>query len=155
MRLFVFSETFLQIYGKGGDLMTIEQLLGIKEGEAGLANYLGVHEVRVGNDGSVAVDMKITKDHLNPRGMVHGGTISALCDIAIGCFHASRGEEAVALNSELHFFKPGLDGSTLTATVYERKKGHTICTFLIEVRDDSGRHVADGMYTTYKSNTKE
>ena len=135
--------------------MTIEQLLGIKEGEAGLANYLGVHEVRVGNDGSVAVDMKITKDHLNPRGMVHGGTISALCDIAIGCFHASRGEEAVALNSELHFFKPGLDGSTLTATVYERKKGHTICTFLIEVRDDSGRHVADGMYTTYKSGNKE
>ncbi len=135
--------------------MTIEELLGIKEGEGGLHNFLGVHEVRVGNDGSVAVDMKITKDLLNPRGMVHGGTISALCDIAIGCFHATKGEEAVALSSELHFFKPGLDGSTLTATVYERKKGHTICTFLIEVRDDNGRHVADGMYTTYKSQNSD
>ena len=90
--------------------MTIEELLGIKEGEGGLHNFLGVHEVRIGNDGSVAVDMKITKDLLNPRGMVHGGTISALCDIAIGCFHATKGEEAVALSSELHFFKPGLDG---------------------------------------------
>ena len=135
--------------------MTIEELLGIKEGEGGLHNFLGVHEVHIGNDGSVAVDMKITKDLLNPRGMVHGGTISALCDIAIGCFHATKGEEAVALSSELHFFKPGLDGSTLTATVYERKKGHTICTFLIEVRDDNGRHVADGMYTTYKSQNSD
>ena len=135
--------------------MTIEELLGIKEGEGGLHNFLGVHEVRIGNDGSVAVDMKITKDLLNPRGMVHGGTISALCDIAIGCFHATKGEEAVALSSELHFLKPGLDGSTLTATVYERKKGHTICTFLIEVRDDNGRHVADGMYTTYKSQNSD
>ena len=47
--------------------MTIEELLGIKEGEGGLHNFLGVHEVRIGNDGSVAVDMKITKDLLNPR----------------------------------------------------------------------------------------
>lgn len=123
--------------------MTINAMMGLDPGEGGLHQLLGVQEVFYDEKNRVCVNLEITPQLLNPYGKVHGGTIAALCDIAMGCYQHLNHKKAVALECSVSYYRPGEAGTKLTAIVHERKIGKRISNFLVEVVDNNGRHIAD------------
>ena len=131
--------------------MKIEEVYHVPAGEGGLHDLLGIREVFFDAAQRTCVALKITPQLLNPYGKVHGGTIAALCDVAMGCYAAQKELASVALNSELHYYRPGEADTVLTAVVNERKIGRHVSTFLVEVFDDQRRHIADAFFSSYCS----
>ena len=129
--------------------MTIEEIFNLRQGTGGLHNLLDVHTVRLDEQGRVAVDLNVTEHVLNPHGKAHGGTLFALCDIAVGSYAALKKIQAVTIDSSIHFYRAGLPGTVLTAVVNERKLGRTTSVFLVETHDDKGNHIADATFTMY------
>lgn len=130
--------------------MTVNEVFGVKDGSGGLHEFLGVTDVFVDENGKVNVVMPITDNVLNTNGKIHGGTVFALCDIALGCHQSLKGIKAVTLGAEIHYYRPGSPNTTLTAIVTERKTGKTVSSFLIEVYDSNGKHLVDSIFTSYQ-----
>ena len=81
------------------------------------AKHLGMELVEVTPGGAVA-RMEVRPCHQNMHGVVHGGAIFSVADLAFAAACNSHGTVAVALNVSISFLKPGLKG-TLTATAKE------------------------------------
>lgn len=131
--------------------MTIEEIFSIAPNTGGLHNLLDVHEAFFDAQGRFSLRLKVTEQLLNPRGAVHGGTLFALCDCAVGTYLASQQKWAVTLDSTVHFYRPGKPGDVLIAAVSERKMGRSVSTFLVEVWNQEERHIADATFTMYNT----
>lgn len=131
--------------------MKIDEIMELEPGKGGLHQLLGVQEVFYDAENRVCVNMEITPHLLNPYGKVHGGSIAALCDIAMGCYQHLHGRRAVALECSVAYYRPGEADTVLTATVSERKVGRRISHFLVKVTDNHGRHIADGTCSSYQT----
>lgn len=129
--------------------MTIEDIFNLQPGTGGLHNLLDLHTAFVDEQGIFTLKLNATEQLLNPKGTIHGGTLFALCDSAVGTYIAFQNQWAVTLDSTIHFFRPALCGDTLIAKVIERKKGHTISTFSVEVYNDKNQNIADATFTMY------
>lgn len=130
--------------------MTIDEIMELEPGKGGLHQLLGVQEIFYDEKDRVCVKMEITPQLLNPYGKVHGGSIAALCDIALGCHQRLKNNaSAVALECSVAYYRPGEPETVLTAIVNERKKGRTISHFLVEVMDNHGRHIADATCSSF------
>ena len=70
--------------------MTIESIFNLRQGTGGLHNLLDVHDVNLDEQGRVTVSLNVADQVLNPHGTAHGGTIFALCDIAVGSYFAMQ-----------------------------------------------------------------
>ena len=105
--------------------------------------------ITLDKDGGATVELDLTDELLNPLGMAHGGTIFTLCDIAAGSAAASHGLVAVTLDSNIHYYRPGRPGKTLTAVAYERKRGKKTAVYMVEVHDDEHKHIADAVFTMF------
>lgn len=129
--------------------MTIESIFDLQPGTGGLHNLLDLHEAFLDEQGRFSLKLNVTDRLTNPKEIVHGGTLFALCDCAIGTYMAFHKKWAVTLESTIHFYRPALPGDILTATVNERKLGYSVSTFLIEVYDDAAKHIVDATFTMY------
>lgn len=134
---------------KGGVILTIESIFNLRRGTGGLHNLLDVHDVHLDEKGRVTVSLNVSDQVLNPHGTTHGGTIFALCDMAVGSYFALQNRKPVTLDSTIHFYRPGLLGNVLTAVVNKRKDGRSTSVFLVEVYDDKEKHVADATFAMY------
>lgn len=132
--------------------MTIENIFNLQPGMGGLHNLLDLHTVFIDEQGRFALKLNATEQLLNPNGIVHGGTLFALCDIAVGTYIAFQKKWAVTLDSTIHFYHSALPGDILTATVNERKNGRTVSTLLVEVYNDKAQHIVDAIFTMYYTN---
>ena len=86
-------------------------------------------------------------------GRIHGGAISALVDIAAtAAFWSSPdvtpSSRGATVGFTINFLNLAV-ATDLTATATVRRRGGTLCTGDVSVRDDSGREVAAAM-VTYK-----
>lgn len=129
--------------------MTIEQILKMRQEASGLNKLMHMRVVTLDKDGGATVELDLTDELLNPLDMAHGGTIFTLCDIAAGSAAASHGLVAVTLDSNIHYYRPGLPGKTLTAVAYERKRGKKTAVYMVEVHDDEHKHIADATFTMF------
>lgn len=87
----------------------------------------------------------------NGVGVVHGGAISALVDTsAVGAAWASprHGERTrgATVGLTVSYLEPGLR-SDLLGTARVVRRGRSICTIEVDVKDEGGRHVARGLVT--------
>ena len=105
-----------------------------------LAGHLGIELAEV-SPGRAVARMPVRDFHLNHVGIVHGGAIFALADLAFAAASNAHGTVAVALNADICFVKPGGPG-TLTATAREVALGNKVGTYAIDVTDDAGETVA-------------
>lgn len=129
--------------------MTIEEILKMRQEAGGLNQLMHMNVITLDKDGGATVELTLTNDLLNPLGIAHGGTIFTLCDIAAGSAAASHGMAAVTLDSNIHYYRPGHLGSTLTAVAYERKRGKQTAVYMVEVHDEERRHIADATFTMF------
>ena len=101
------------------------------------------------DDGSSAVMMPINPSHLQQAGRVQGGIVVTLADYAF--YRAVRpllkpGEGATTIELKINFLAPAEKGE-LTATANIISQGRRVIVGEMEVKDQDGRLIAQGLGT--------
>jgi acyl-CoA thioesterase len=116
-----------------------------------LAATLGIELAEVG-PGRATTRLTIDERHLNGAGIVHGGTIFSLADVAFAAASNSGGTLALALDVSITFLKAVSTG-TLTARAEEERCQGRIGCYSLRVEDGSGELVALFRGTVYRKKT--
>ncbi|MGC9318401.1 MAG: PaaI family thioesterase, partial [Armatimonadota bacterium] len=85
--------------------------------------------------------LTIEDRHLNSVGILQGGAIFTLADLAFAMACNSAGRVAVAINVNLSFLKATRSG-TLTAEATEVSRSRRISTCTVQVTDEAGELIA-------------
>lgn len=104
------------------------------------AKHAGVELLEV-SKGKAKAQLKITKEHLNSFGTVHGGAIFTLADSVFAVACNSHGTVAVAINVNISYVKAVSEG-ILTAEAEEISLNPKIGNYLINITDQDGDLVA-------------
>lgn len=110
----------------------------------GFAEEIGVELLEMDPDGARA-RIEITKLHLQPYGIVHGGVYASLAEslTSAATYQAVKEEGRIAMgqSNDTAFLRPMREG-TVTATAVARHRGSTTWIWDVEMKDDSDRLVA-------------
>lgn len=101
------------------------------------------------NGNTCLCSMEITADHRNAMGGVMGGAIFTLADLAFAAASTNVHRPTVALNTSINFLS-GAKGTKLFARANCVKDGRTTAVYNVEVKDDTGRLIAQLVTTGYK-----
>jgi len=91
--------------------------------------------------------------HRNGLGMVHGGALFTLADLALAAASNAGDHSAVAINAAMTFVKPGREGP-LFAEARELSAGRTIAAYAVDVTDQDGVLLATFTATVYRKEKK-
>ena len=97
-------------------------------------NGIRVAEVR---QGYARTEMTVEPRHLNAVGILQGGALFTLADLAFAAASNSHGVVAVACQADMTFFK-GVSSGKLTATAEEIHRSRKLSTCVIRVEDEQG-----------------
>lgn len=98
--------------------------------------------------GRAKTSLKVEDRHFNCVGIVQGGAIFTLADLAFGLACNSGGRVAVAVSTSLSFVKATRSG-TLYAEAVEVSRSRRISTCTVQVTNESGELVAIFQGTAY------
>jgi len=104
------------------------------------AEHNGIELLEIA-EGCARAKMEIQDRHLNGVGVVHGGAIFTLADLAFAAASNSYGTVAVAINASIWFVKAAREG-TLVAEAREVSRNPKLATYSIDVTDEAGDVVA-------------
>jgi len=111
------------------------------------ARHLGISLCEMHNGRAVAT-MSVGEEHTNGLGMVHGGALFSLADLAFAAASNSMGRIAVAINATISYIEaPQTD--SLTAVAEEVSVGRKLATYSVTVSDGSERICAVFQGTAY------
>jgi|YelNatPaOPRAMG01_1025707.scaffolds.fasta_scaffold11959_7 acyl-CoA thioesterase len=110
-------------------------------GSDSYARHLGARVVEI-RPGYARVSMELGPQHLNFMGMVHGGVIFGLADVAFGAAANSFGLKAMALSVGIDFLAAPRVRGTLTAEVEQLTRAGKMGYYRMQVTDASGVVVA-------------
>ena len=79
--------------------------------------------------------------HQNASGVIQGGAIFALCDLAFAGVANSGNERTVAQNASISYLRPGT-GEELVATAKLIHRGRRTAVIAVEVVNDAGKMIA-------------
>ena len=94
----------------------------------------------VGDD-SAAARMIVNPRHMNASGVIQGGAIFALCDLAFAGVANALNERTVAQGASISYLRPG-SGHELVATARMIRRGTRTAVVAVEVVNDAGKLVA-------------
>ena len=97
-------------------------------------------------DGGAEGEVRLTAQHLNPLGIVHGGVYCTLMDQVAGAAAGTRGSRCRTVNCETRFLGAA-QGDVLLGHAQAIHMGRTIVVMRAWVTDASGTLCADGTYT--------
>ena len=100
------------------------------------------------DDGAVC-SMKVTERHQNAEGGLMGGAILALADFTFAAAANNAHHPTVAQQVSLNFLNPS-KGKKLVSTASCLKSGRTSCVYVISIKDDLGKDIAQAMFTGFK-----
>lgn len=112
------------------------------------AMLTGIEVVDFG-PGWATVRMTIRDDHRNALGMVQGGALFTLADLAFAVAGNSHGTVAVGIQASINFVNPGQNG-VLTAKAREVTRNHRLGTYIVEITDEQGIVLASFQGTGYR-----
>jgi len=112
------------------------------------AQYNGIKLIDV-SAGSATTTMVIGPNHLNGVGIVQGGAIYTLADLALAAASNSHGVTAVGLSSNIVYFKAEKSG-VLFATAREVSLRRTVATYQVDVTNQDHELVASFQGTVYR-----
>jgi acyl-CoA thioesterase len=99
--------------------------------------------------GHAVAKMEVTPKHLNSVGTLHGGAIFTLADFVFAVASNTHGKIAMAINTEISFFKAVRSG-TITAVAIEISLHEKLSTYLVEITDETGSLIAHFKGTAYR-----
>ena len=116
------------------------------------AELLGI-KVESAENGVAVARLPFRLAHLNTGGPsvpIHGGAIAALVDFAacLAIWTLPETERSATISITVNYTGPGIK-SDLLARAAVRRNGKRVASLAVEVRDDAGALVADGL-VTYK-----
>jgi uncharacterized protein (TIGR00369 family) len=115
----------------------------------GFGAEVGLRE-RAAGEGRAEIALAAGPRHLNPAGVVHGGAIATLVDVAMGRAVASLiadDEQPVTIEMKVNFLEPGRAG-LLVASAEVRRRGRLFTVVQAEVTQaEDGETVAEAMGT--------
>ena len=94
----------------------------------------------VGDD-TAAARMIVGPRHMNASGVIQGGAIFALCDLAFAGVANAMNERTVAQGASISYLRPG-SGKELVATARMIRRGKRTAVVSVEVVNDIGKLVA-------------
>lgn len=113
---------------------------------SGLDKTLGVRMITVTRD-QVVLEYDVDERHLQPYGIVHGGTHCAMvetaCSTGAGIDAMSRGLSVVGLENHTSFIR-AVRGGTVRVTATPLTRGRRSQVWEATARDADGRLVASG-----------
>jgi acyl-CoA thioesterase len=102
------------------------------------ANGMRVVQVRTG---FAQTEMTVEPRHLNSVGVLQGGALFTLADLAFAVASNSHGVVALACQADMTWFKAVTSG-TLTATAEEIARTRKLSTCVVRITDEAGELVA-------------
>ena len=102
-------------------------------------------------DGSGEGELIVTRESLNPHGIVHGGCLAALAD-SVGGWTASSAQHrtCVTVNYAFHFLRPAMGtNQKIRCRATPEKTGRTLSVYHVSLTDDEGLEVATGNFTFF------
>ena len=93
--------------------------------------------------------MTLAPRHRNANGGVMGGAIFTLADFAFAAASNNRHRPTVGQQVSVNFLSAAR-GARLIARAVCKKDGRTSCVYNVDVRDDTGRDVAQFIGTGFK-----
>jgi acyl-CoA thioesterase len=117
------------------------------------ARYLGIKVLEL-SEGHSIVSMEVRKEYDNIFGITHGGAVFSLLDVAFGSAANSYGTIAVAININVSYIKPSLNGNVLTAEANEVSRSNRISNFSIIVKNEKGEILAVSQAVAYLKKDK-
>ncbi len=112
------------------------------------AQLVGI-EVAKAAQGQAVARLTIRPEHMNGIGIVHGGVLFTLADLAFAAACNSHGYTAVAINANISYITAAQTG-VLTASAQPVSIGHKISTYQVKVADDHGQVLAVFQGTAYR-----
>jgi acyl-CoA thioesterase len=109
-------------------------------------NFMTLEELT--EDGAVCA-MEINSRHMNAEGHLMGGAILALADFTFAAASNNAHRPSVAQQVSLNFLNASR-GTRLTSTATCVKDGRTSCVYLVNIKDDLGKHIAQATFTGFK-----
>jgi uncharacterized protein (TIGR00369 family) len=109
---------------------------------------LGIRLVRRHSDG-VTVDCPLRPDLMNFAGIVHGGVVASLADVAVGQAigdHFNRKRRATTVEMKISFLRP-VSGRLLVARAKLLRVGNHLCVGQVDLFDDSGKQCGAALVT--------
>ena len=97
-----------------------------------LENFLNLQILEI-EEGKVTLSSKIVDLHSNFYGFIHGGTLSSICDVAMGVACITLEKRVVTIDMSISYIKNAPAGSTLTAVGKVISDGRTIMRAVGEV----------------------
>lgn len=97
--------------------------------------------------------MEISEMHLNGCGLVQGGAIFTLADYAFAAASNAKGYVTVSSGANITFFRSP-QGKYLIAKAEEVSSGRRLCTYNVDIYDESGTLVARYTGNGYIKNIK-
>jgi acyl-CoA thioesterase len=104
------------------------------------AALVGIELIEAGG-GRATARLTLKDHHLNGLGIVHGGALFTLADLAFAAAVNSRGRAAVAIHCTISYLKAA-QGAFLTAEAQEVSCGPKIASYLIRITDASGELIS-------------
>lgn len=103
--------------------------------------------------GRAKTELTVGEEHLNAAGVVQGGALFTLADLAFAAASNSHGTLALAINAHISFVKASKQGK-LTAFARETSFSPKLATYSIDIRDESGDLVAGFNGMVYRKKEK-
>lgn len=104
------------------------------------AAHVGIELLEAG-DGRARARLELREHHLNALGIVQGGALFTLADLAFAAAVNSRGRAAVAIHCAISYLKAA-SGKVLFAEAREVSCGAKIALYQIPLTDEAGELVA-------------
>jgi len=92
-------------------------------------------------EGYAKTAVRINDGYLNTAGVVHGGAIFTLADVAFAAASNSHGSLALAINVSISFLRAARSG-TLYATAKEIDRNKKLASYRVDVTDEKDRIIA-------------
>lgn len=106
-----------------------------------LESFLELQILDIG-EGKITFCTKIAEKHSNVYGVVHGGTLSAITDVAMGFACITLQKRIVTIDQNISFIKSAPTGSTLTTVAEVISNGNTIMRAEARIFDEQQQLIA-------------
>ncbi|MDR0713202.1 MAG: PaaI family thioesterase [Bacteroidales bacterium] len=116
------------------------------------ARHCGITLVHAGK-GQATAKMEIQPHHLNGVGIVQGGALFTLADMALATASNAYDVVAVGLTSSITYFKAESSG-ILFAKATELSLRRTVATYQVKVTNEQDELIAVFQGTVYRKNPK-